>query len=112
MRLHACIHLFVGEIDAVMDKRLTHLVQSSIVQVFRLESRFVNHAVARVTFPDAMLLNELHGVSPLCISLLCVLMIQTFSSDMMYDALLYCGVDNKHMNMRYIFWQFRIISEP
>src|SRR5258707_15386006 len=111
MRLHACIHLFVGEIDAVMDKRLTHLVQSSIVQVLRLESRFVNHAVARVTFPDAMLFNELHGVSPLCISLLCVLMIQTLSSDMMCNALSCCGVENKQMNMR-IFWQFRSISEP
>src|SRR5260370_2614832 len=61
MRLHTCIHLFVGEIDAVMDKRLTHLVQSSIVHVFRFESRFVNHAVAPVTFPDARLFNKLHG---------------------------------------------------
>jgi len=46
----------------VMDKRLTHLVQCCIVQVLGLECRIINHAVARVTFPDAMLLNELHGV--------------------------------------------------
>src|SRR5215469_5725257 len=62
MGLHTCIHLFVGQIDAVMDKRLPYLIQSRIVQVLRLERRLVDHAVTRVTLTDAMLLNELHGV--------------------------------------------------
>jgi hypothetical protein len=70
MRLHALVHLAVVEVLALMNKGLPHLVQRRIVQVFRLESRFINHAVAWVTFPDAMLFNELHGVSPLCMSLL------------------------------------------
>jgi len=44
--------------------------QRRIVQVLGFERCFVNHAVARVTFPDAVLFNELHSVSLLCIALL------------------------------------------
>ncbi len=40
-----------------MDKRLPHLVQCSIVQVLGLERRIIDDGIARVTFPDAMLLN-------------------------------------------------------
>src|SRR6266496_6818369 len=65
MRLQACIHLFVGQIDALMDKRLPHLIQCSVVEVLGLERRLIDDGIARVTFPDAMLLNELHGVHSL-----------------------------------------------
>ncbi len=45
-----------------MNKGLPHLVQPSIVQVLGLESRIIDDGIAWVTFPDAMLLNELHVV--------------------------------------------------
>jgi hypothetical protein len=57
MWLHQRIHLFIGQIEAVMDKRLPHLIEGRIVQVFGLEGRFVNQAVARVTAIDTMLFN-------------------------------------------------------
>src|SRR6266536_4517341 len=62
MGLHACIHLFVGQVNALMEKRLPHLIESSIVEVLGLEGGIINDGIARVTSPDAMLLNELHGV--------------------------------------------------
>src|SRR6266536_2726546 len=65
MQLHPLVHLVVGEPFPLEDKRLPHLIESSIVQVFRLERRFINDGIARVTFADAMLLNELHGVHSL-----------------------------------------------
>ena len=40
-----------------MDKRLPHLIQCSIVEVLGLERRLIDDGVARVTLPDAMLLN-------------------------------------------------------
>ena len=63
MRLHAPLHFVVVEVLTLVNERLSVLVEGCIVQVLGLECGFVNHAVARVTFTDAMLFNELHGVS-------------------------------------------------
>ncbi len=40
-----------------MDKRLPHLIQCSIVEILGLERRLIDDGVARVTLPDAKLLN-------------------------------------------------------
>ena len=62
LRLHALVNFVVGEVLAFVNECLPVLIVGSIVQVFRLERRFVNHAVARVILTDTMLLNELHVV--------------------------------------------------
>src|SRR6266700_1656006 len=47
--------LFIGRFCLL--EGFPHLVQSSIVQVLRLESRFIDDRIAWVTLTDAMLLN-------------------------------------------------------
>jgi hypothetical protein len=47
-----------------MDERLPHLVGGLIVEVFGSKSRRINGRVARITFGDHMLLNELHDRLP------------------------------------------------
>src|SRR5690349_436736 len=60
MRLHALLYLVVGEVDTLMDERLPVLIVCCVVQVFRLESSRIDHAVARVISIDDVLLNQLH----------------------------------------------------
>jgi hypothetical protein len=65
MRLHPTLDLFVLEIPSLIEEDLPHLVQCRIVQVLRLEGRFIDDSIAWVIFPDAMLLNKLHAAPSL-----------------------------------------------
>jgi hypothetical protein len=48
----------MGQIDAMMDKGLSHLVERRVVEVFGLESGFIDEGVPWIALFDHMLLGE------------------------------------------------------
>ncbi len=59
-----------------MDEGLPDLVVGSVIKILGSESRLIYSLVACISFPDNMLLNELHGYLSLfsywrCVSMYC-----------------------------------------
>src|SRR5258708_18674839 len=74
MRLHAPIHLIVGEVCTIMKECLTYLIIGSIVQVFGSERRCVNHGKTQIGSLNDVLFSQLHARC----SLLCFCSVSVF----------------------------------
>lgn len=62
MLLHQLVHLLVGEVLPLEDKRLTYLIQRCIVEILGLERFLINDLEAWVASLDDMLFDDLQSL--------------------------------------------------
>src|SRR5712692_2424656 len=63
MLLHAFIHLFVREINPLMDKRLPTLIEGSIIEILGGKGGLINHGIARIVAVDDVLFDQLYDAT-------------------------------------------------